>query len=260
MRIGEKILAALSRDPAGPDYGAVDRPETDFDPEKSLTLLRRAFPDFDELIRDKTVLDFGCGTGRQAAGLALGGARHVTGLDTNEQTLSKARALLNHLDLGSRVSLASALSPDQDRFDVIISQNAMEHFPEPGTVLETMTELLADEGRILVSFGPPWLAPYGSHMHFFTKMPWVNVIFSEKTVMAVRSKFRDDGARHYEEVESGLNRMTAARFERLIESSGLTDEYRRFDCVKGLDFLAAVPGIREFFINHISAILKKNPR
>lgn len=260
MRIGEKILTVLSRDPTAPDYGPGDHPETEFDPEKSLTLLRRVFPDFAGLIRDKAVLDFGCGTGRQAAALALGGARHVTGLDTNERTLDKARALLDHLELGSRVSLASSLSPNQDRFDVIISQNAMEHFPQPGQVLDTMTGLLADEGRILISFGPPWFAPYGSHMHFFTRMPWVNVFFSEKTVMAVRSKFRDDGAIHYEQVESGLNRMTVARFERLVEASGLRDEFRRYDCVKGMDFLAKVPGVREFFVNHISVILKKGHR
>lgn len=39
---------------------------------------------------------------------------------------------------------------------------------------------------LLITFGCPWLSPYGSHMHFFTKMPWINVFFSETTVMRVR--------------------------------------------------------------------------
>ncbi|CAN5864331.1 hypothetical protein BH24ACI4_BH24ACI4_08100 [soil metagenome] len=58
-------------------------------------------------------------------------------------------------------------------------------------------------------------------MVHFTKLPWVNVLFSERTVMQVRARFRDDGATRYEEVVMGLNRMTIARFERLIRASGM---------------------------------------
>ncbi|MGB5211181.1 MAG: class I SAM-dependent methyltransferase, partial [Gammaproteobacteria bacterium] len=90
MTIGEKILTALSRDPAAPDYGASDDPKSEFDPDKSLALLHRVYPDFEQIIKGKRVLDFGCGTGKQAAALALGGAGHVVGLDTNERTLAKA--------------------------------------------------------------------------------------------------------------------------------------------------------------------------
>lgn len=37
--------------------------------------------------------------------------------------------------------------------------------------------------------------------------------------MQVRSRFRCDGARRYEDVEGGLNRMTVGRFEDLIRAS-----------------------------------------
>jgi hypothetical protein len=30
-------------------------------------------------------------------------------------------------------------------------------------------------------------------MHFFTKVPWVNLLFSEKTVMTVSFRFKSDG-------------------------------------------------------------------
>lgn len=40
--------------------------------------------------------------------------------------------------------------------------------------------------------------------------------------MAVWSRSRSDGAERYEDVESGLNRMSLRKFDRLLKSSGLS--------------------------------------
>jgi hypothetical protein len=39
------------------------------------------------------------------------------------------------------------------------SHNSFEHFSGPEGVLVAMRELLTESGLILVTFGPPWLAP-----------------------------------------------------------------------------------------------------
>ena len=140
-------------------------------------------------------------------------------------------------------------------FDVILSSFTVEHFADPAGVLAEMRAALAPGGRLLVTFGPPWLAPSGSHMHFFTPVPWVHLLFAERTVMAVRARYRADGARRYEEVESGLNRMTVGRFERLAASAGLRMERRRYDCVKGIRVLGRAPLLRELFINNVACVL-----
>ena len=142
-------------------------------------------------------------------------------------------------------------------FDVVISQNAFEHFGDPEQILNEMNSLLKDSGIVLLTFGPPWLAPYGSHMHFFCKVPWINILFSEKTVMKVRSNFRNDGAVRYEEVESGLNRMTVTRFENIVSSNNMKLITKNYECIKGMNWLAKLPLLRELFINHISAVLCK---
>lgn len=254
MRIGERVLLAFSRPVDAPDLAdAVDEPGV----EHALDDLLRRFPDLPERVRGRRVLDFGCGAGRQAAALAHAGAAFVLGVESNPRTLHGARVLAAAEGIRpERLAFAPAL-PDEmlGGFDVVISRNSMEHFAEPGRVLALMRAALAPGGRLLVTFGPPWLAPSGSHMHFFTPLPWVHLLFAERTVMAVRARYRADGARRYEEVESGLNRMTVGRFERLAASAGLRMERRRYDCVKGIPILGRAPLLRELFINNVACVL-----
>ena len=254
MTLGERILLALSRAPDADDYAAaVQAPGLD----GALDNLRRRFPDLAERVRGRRVLDFGCGAGWQAAALSRLGAAFVLGVDTNERTLAGARESAAELGIGDDRLRYETRVPDDLRatFDVVVSQNAMEHFPDPAAILREMTAALAPGGRLLVTFGPPWYAPSGSHMHFFTRVPWVNLLFSERTVMAVRARFRDDGARRYEQVESGLNRMSLRRWERTVARSGLRMEARRYACVKGIDGLRHLPLLRELFVNNVSAVL-----
>jgi SAM-dependent methyltransferase len=191
--------------------------------------------------------------------MAQAGAKYVLGVDMNEACLKRARALADRLDLPrDRVAFVNGLPDDsRARFDVAISQNSFEHFPDPLLVLQELASALTPGGELLMTFGPPWLAPHGSHMHFFTWVPWVNILFSEATVMRVRSRFRNDGAVRYEDVEGGLNRMTVARFEHLIRESGFRLEWKRYQCVKGANVLQALPRLRELFINTVTCVLRK---
>jgi len=92
-------------------------------------------------------------------------------------------------------------------------------------------------------------------MRFFWPIPWLQLWFSEKTVMAVRARYRHDGARHYEEVESGLNKMSLAKFEHIVGSSGLRVLERQYVGVKKIHFLTKVPVIRELTTVVVSATL-----
>jgi len=94
-------------------------------------------------------------------------------------------------------------------------------------------------------------------MRFFCRLPWLNILFPEATIMKVRARFRDDGATRYEDVESGLNRMTVGRFERIVASSALQIEMRDYRCVRNINALAGIPYLRELFINNVSVILSK---
>jgi len=256
MSIRERLLLSVSRAPEGNDYSQTN---TEISIDNATNLLTRVFPSFNALVSGKRVVDFGCGVGYQSIALVKKYGCRVVGIDSNQKVLRKAVENANYQNISIKeLSFLGNISEDMlNSFDVVISQNSFEHFADPDKTLHEMSSLLNDSGIILLTFGPPWLAPFGSHMHFFCKVPWINVFFPEEVVMKTRSYFRSDGAKRYEDVESGLNRMTIAKFESIVSSCNLKITYKNYECIKGVNFLAKIPILREFFINHVTAILSK---
>ena len=230
----------------------------DQDARDPLRRLRPAFPDFDSMVRGHTVVDFGCGTGHQVVALAAAGAKHVVGVEMREKLLEVGRELARAQRVEDRVEFRSSVSSDlHERFDLAISQNSMEHFAEPVAALLQIAALLRPGGYLLVTFCPTWYSPYGSHMHFFTRVPWVHLLFSERTVLAVRARFRSDGAKRYEDIEGGLNRMSLRKFGRVVAQSGLRARRTTYVPVKGLPVVTSVPVIRELLTNRVNCVLQK---
>jgi ubiquinone/menaquinone biosynthesis C-methylase UbiE len=247
------ILSSFSRKPHAPDYaGGTINTEL----ATALDFLTFTVPGFLEIIKDKKVLDFGCGWGWQAVSMAQRGAKSVVGIDI--QDLSGARERAQHYGCADKVRFVSQLEPDMlGSFDLIVSCSSFEHFADPEASLRLMISAARIGGQVIVSFAEPWYSPHGSHMNFFTKVPWVNLLFSEDAVMEVRSQFRKDGARRYEDVEGGLNRMTLAKFENIISSSGMHVEFLEYYSVKGLPLVKHIPMIRELLVASAACILRK---
>ena len=246
----ELLLRAVSLDPSSvPSEAEVQGEKNRWNPSNALTALRREFPDFDSVIAGKRVMDFGCGDGFQSCALARSGAAYVLGVDIQEERLARARSRAHDF-----TNLEFAANPPRNAFDVAISLDAFEHFSEPDRVLAQMASAVKPGGVLLITFGPPWYAPYGGHMAFFTRLPWVHLIFPEQTVFEVRKLYRDDSMRSY---SPGMNKMSVGRFERTVRTSGLAVERRRYHAVKGLFMLSKLPALRELFINQITCVLRK---
>lgn len=165
-------------------------------------------------VRDKVVVDFGCGEGNEAIELALNGATQVIGIDNRLRALYRAR------ENARRAGVADVCVFCADGghgADAIISLDGFEHFADPRAVLQTMYHLLKPGGVVYASFGPTWYHPLGGHL--FSVFPWAHLIFSERALIRWRSDLRADGATRFGEVEGGLNGMTIARFQRLLEGS-----------------------------------------
>jgi SAM-dependent methyltransferase len=252
VSLGVKILTALSRDNSEPDHPAGTSRTTI---DNCLDFIIKTVPDFLDLIHDKEVLDFGCGYGMQAAALARTSAAHVVGLDLPRPVLlekweERRRLGLPNLELTTNL-------PDDRLFDVVLSCSAFEHFSDPVGILDLMRRRCKVGGKVIITFAEPWLSPRGTHVEYFTKLPWVNVLFSERTVMEVRSRYRSDGAQRYEDIEGGLNRMTIARFHQIMHDSGMQVEQFNLFAVKNLPVVTSLPVVREFLTSAASCILRR---
>jgi SAM-dependent methyltransferase len=256
LRLGERLLLTLSRSPEAPDYPTTTAQYT---LSNALDFVRKTVPDFTELVRTKTVLDYGCGPGWQAVAMHKQcGAQRVVGIDINEDWLAHANSLAEREGCANAVTFYREMPVDlRGNFDLAISISSFEHFTDPALDLRNMRDAVKPGGLVVVTFAEPWFSHSGAHMVFFTNVPWVNLWFSEQTVMRVRSRFRDDGATRYEEIEGGLNRMTLSKFERLIGQSGMAVHYLKFHSTKGLPLVDKLPIVRELLVSAATCILRR---
>lgn len=175
-------------------------------------------------IKDKVVVDFGCGIGAESIEMALQGARKVIGVDIQERLLAVANEQAVQFGVKDRCEFVTTTN---EFADVIIAIDSFEHFSDPAAILEIMRGMLKPDGQVVVAFGPPWYHPLGGHL--FSVFPWAHLLFTEQSLIRWRSDFRADGATRFQEVEGGLNQMTVRGFERLIRESSF--EFVQFEAV-----------------------------
>lgn len=255
--LGYGVLAALTK-----CVGAVTFEDAGYDPYEHSRFRQYFQGSLERELGNRVVLDFGCGRGADAVVAALAGAAHVYGVDINEPHLEIARRMARERGVADRCTFINAADVAAYRalagtIDVVISVDAFEHFGDPAAILAEIRRLLTPTGTLLLSFGPPWKHPYGAHMNHFNRMPWIHFLFTEKTILAVRKTYLDDGARRFEDVTGGLNRMTVDRFERVVREGGFVFDDFEAVPIKGLRALAKNRLTREYFTSIVRARLLK---
>ena len=165
-------------------------------------------------LRDKTIMDFGCGDGAHCVELAQNGAARVIGVDISDRLLELARKKAQLAGVENRCVFCGEW---KEPVDVVLSMDAFEHFADPASILRLMHSLLKPGGYIFVEFGPIWYHPYGGHL--FSVFPWAHLLFTESALIRWRSDFKSDNATCFQNGECGLNKMTVRRWEDLVAQS-----------------------------------------
>ena len=251
LRLPERLLLAFCR-----PTDAAQLPVTTYSYtlDNALDFSRRMVPDFPERLRGKTVLDYGCGPGWQAVAMSRAGAAHVHGMDINEGWLAHGRDLARSAGV---TGVSFGREPDAGKYDAVISLCSMEHFPDPEGEMLRMASFT--RGELIITFSECWFSPHGTHLNGTTHLPWLNLMFSERTIMNVRNLYSDgsDGARTFAEIRGGLNKMTVARFERIVSSvPGFRVHYLSLRGVKGLPAVTRIPVVRELMTSALTCILR----
>jgi len=204
------------------------------------------FPTLDRDVSGKTVVDYGCGRGLLSADLSSL-ATLVYAVDIRPEIYTAARP--NNVIVGGPNIVPDGVA------DIVLSINSFEHYAEPETVLKHWRFLLKPEGKVYLSFGPPWYHPYGAHMHFFTRIPWIHLWCPERFVMVWRSRYRADGAKRYEDVEGGLNRMSVSRCDHLLAVAGFDVVNSRNVPIRNIHWPLCTSIGRELWTSRVDRIL-----
>ena len=98
----------------------------------------------------KRVLDVGCATGYLARALVERGCV-VSGVESDEQAAEEARPHLERLVLGDIEKLDVAEAFGDERFDVIVFGDVLEHLQDPLAALRGARKVLAPGGSVVAS-------------------------------------------------------------------------------------------------------------
>ena len=211
----------------------------------------------------KSVLDVGCGLGALCGEAARKGATNVVGVDLSVQR-AESMAAERFPDLSDRVSFVATAGQLEElggeQFDLVVSKDSMEHFPDPESFVHLMTRLVAPGGELAIGFSPLWKSPTGGHIDYMTKLPWAHLMFSEETIMAERRRFRpEEDADSFAEIKGGLNKMTLGRFRGLMESTGFEPVYFETNvsnrrALRLMGTIARLRPLREYFTQSVYGI------
>jgi 2-polyprenyl-6-hydroxyphenyl methylase/3-demethylubiquinone-9 3-methyltransferase len=128
-------------------------PTSEFRPLHEINPLRLDWIDARAPLKDRLVLDIGCGGGILAESMAARGA-HVTGIDLGEAPLAVARLHLK--ESGRQVEYRKIAAEDLARerpgaFDVVTCLEMLEHVPDPASTVEACALLVKPGGRVFFS-------------------------------------------------------------------------------------------------------------
>jgi len=128
-------------------------PNSEFKPLHEINPLRLAYIDQIAGLKDKKVLDVGCGGGILAESMASKGA-NVMGIDMGDSNLGVAR--LHLLESGEtvdyrKVPVEELAQEMPGQFDVITCLEMLEHVPDPASIISACATLVKSGGHVFFS-------------------------------------------------------------------------------------------------------------
>mgnify|MGYP000886957706 CR=1 FL=1 len=228
----------------------------------------------DEMFKDKVVLDIGCGAGGKTVFYASKGVEKIVGIEILDKYRKEAESLATEYNLKDKFEFvagdAASMPFENEMFDTIIMNDAMEHVDKPEEVLEECYRILKKDGKLYLNF-PPYNHPYGAHLSDAVGIPWVHVFFSEKTLIRTykelvknlpdgkeRIDFRisrkEDGTEYF----SYINKMSIKRANRILNNSSFKIEYYSEEPLRSIfKYPAKMPFLKEFLVKMVVCVLKK---
>ncbi len=216
-------------------------------------------------LKDKVILDAGCGPGGKTLYYAGKGCSSITGVDIDPVRIAHARSFLSEHP-NSRVEFMvgdlSNLPFAADSFDIIFLNDVFEHVDRPllEKVLRELKRVMRPGGTICMEF-PPWTSFDAGHLYDRIYIPWCQLIFSQRTLVNVLKRMDPAGPEigtsslieHFLE----LNRITIPEARSLFERIAFDIKVFRFERIKGISLFAWWPWLDARLTRRVVAVLSK---
>ncbi len=215
--------------------------------------------------KGKTVLDFGCGHGALAIEIAKQGAKKVVGIDLEKDYVRFANENLeiNYPSLKSIVEFHNIdlLKNDNfDKFDFIVSKDTFEHTQDLNSVMTRFYNLLNQNGKVYLGFGPLYNFYNGDHGRTKSYLPWFHLIIPEKLNI---KRHNLKNKRKINKIEDlGLSKYSYKQYVNLFKNSEFKVSYFKINLSDHpiafiFNILRKIKFLSEFFTFNIYCILVK---
>ena len=284
FRPGTALLLALNRLPP-PLHTDFIQAKTDpfefahWEYARAADIVRAFTPEIH--LKNQHVLDLGTGFGGKLVYYQQLEPASITTVDIRPDFSAVAQAFV--AQKGEQVPIhfvtadAAALPFADHTFDMVISNETFEHIQAPLPALQELARVTRPHGRVFISF-PPYYAPWGAHLNNWITLPWVQVIFSERTLIEAANRLEEElqlNRRLAPEARLDLrgcatlphiNRITLQRFESLlrqvplqvVRKTYLGPGWRRRPKWHALaQPFTHLPLIREMFTSHAVYVLQR---
>ena len=216
-------------------------------------------------VSGKRVLDFGCGTGGMVHRLMTAGASSAVGIDLSRRATDYARERLG-ADWGDAAEIICGDVREQslEPFDLIVSQNTLEHVLDLPSVLDAVVANVVPGGDVYFGFSPLWHSPFGHHQYPSTRLPWHHLLGGDQVVLDAFE--RTTGAVYRTVYEAGFNKATPkdfrAAFDRLpVElvslRSNVAEGWVKSALLKSMTPLARIPPLEKYLVVGMYAHLRR---
>lgn len=168
-------------------------------------------------MKDRRVLELGCGNGYDAYDFCRNGARYV-GIDITPQNPYRTRAHLAYVDLHpvTLIGDAEALMFKDGSFDVVFSNGVLHHTPDMRRSFEETLRVLAPGGQF-------WVILYHKHSAFYWLTMW---LFEHILLRGYRKQTFKERVARIEATSSGalplVNVYSRGEVKRLLRQAGFS--------------------------------------
>ena len=220
--------------------------------------LKNYIPSFEGL----KILDVGCGEGGTTAAFARAGAE-CYGTDIDEHRLQRSSEIPQnkgiHFELLDVYDINSSDTISNIKFDLIVLRDVIEHLTDTYEALSALKEILAEDGKIFLTF-PPYNSAFGGHQQIIVPIPFIHwmpsFLFYNILKMFGGDKEKISKLQHIRKVRMSISRILKTLKELDFQILNNTSYIMRpsfkvrygFPIIKS-NFIGAIPLIREFKIS-----------